>query len=89
MQFRPVVSPSPFTGSVTLVNCYICIFPLTGVGGNLVAVQASRISTSLHKVCRPGNMPVNMVQGCPNCMEAFIGTCKFVLFFCLASLLIQ
>ncbi|XP_052285673.1 solute carrier family 41 member 1-like [Dreissena polymorpha] len=47
---------------------------INGVGGNLVAVQASRISTSLHKVCRPGNMPVNMVQGCPNCMEAFIGT---------------
>ncbi|KAH3819945.1 hypothetical protein DPMN_121689 [Dreissena polymorpha] len=32
MQFRPVVSPSPFIGSVTLVNYYICVFPLTGVG---------------------------------------------------------
>ncbi|XP_045164638.2 solute carrier family 41 member 1-like isoform X2 [Mercenaria mercenaria] len=46
---------------------------INGVGGNLVAVQASRISTSLHRVSRPGKLPSNAVQGCPNCPSAFFG----------------
>ncbi|KAL3852103.1 hypothetical protein ACJMK2_015789 [Sinanodonta woodiana] len=46
---------------------------INGVGGNLVAVQASRISTSLHKVSRPGNLPEGAENGCPNCPSAFFG----------------
>lgn len=32
---------------------------INGVGGNLVAVQASRLSTSLHRNGKPGELPVN------------------------------
>lgn len=32
---------------------------VNGVGGNLVAVQASRLSTSLHRIGKPGELPVN------------------------------
>lgn len=32
---------------------------INGVGGNLVAVQASRLSTSLHRVGKPGELPIN------------------------------
>lgn len=32
---------------------------INGVGGNLVAVQASRLSTSLHKNGKPGQIPAN------------------------------
>lgn len=32
---------------------------INGVGGNLVAVQASRLSTSLHKTGKPGSVPTN------------------------------
>ncbi|KAK3600640.1 hypothetical protein CHS0354_031552 [Potamilus streckersoni] len=46
---------------------------INGVGGNLVAVQASRISTSLHKVSRPGNIPEGAENGCPNCPSTFFG----------------
>ena len=37
-------------------------FDLLGVGGNLVAVQASRISTSLHQIGTPGKVPPNSPQ---------------------------
>lgn len=46
----------------------IAVFQLVinGVGGNLVAVQASRISTSLHKDCQTG------VKVAPNvCISPF------------------
>ena len=46
---------------------------MSGVGGNLVAVQASRLSTALHKVSVPGVSPVNAVQGCPNPCTTFFG----------------
>jgi len=32
---------------------------INGVGGNLVAVQASRLSTSLHQVGVPGDVPAD------------------------------
>jgi len=48
----------------------------TGVGGNLVAVQASRISTSLHQVSKPGLVPINAEKGCPTCPSAFFGSSK-------------
>ena len=46
---------------------------LTGVGGNLVAVQASRITTFLHMLSRPGRLPKSAVHGCPNPGGAFCG----------------
>ena len=57
--------------------CTFCVFILPGVGGNLVAIQSSRISTCLHKASRPGNMPSSAVDGCPNCPNAFIGKRKY------------
>lgn len=46
---------------------------INGVGGNLVAIQSSRISTSLHKASRPGKLPSFAIHGCPNCPSAFFG----------------
>lgn len=42
----------------------IAVFQLVinGVGGNLAAVQASRISTSLHKDCRFNNQEIPVVR---------------------------
>jgi len=37
---------------------------VNGVGGNLVAVQASRISTSLHRVSILGVLPAGIKYGC-------------------------
>ncbi|XP_056129476.1 solute carrier family 41 member 3-like [Lampris incognitus] len=39
---------------------------INGVGGNLVAIQASRISTYLHCWSVPGALPVGMGVNCPN-----------------------
>lgn len=36
----------------------------SGVGGNLVAVQASRIATALHKEVSPGVLPDSTNYGC-------------------------
>ena len=49
---------------------------INGVGGNLVAVQSSRLSTSLHRHCRPGVLPADRTGSCG-------GTCKnpFRVFF--------
>ncbi|KAK2168291.1 hypothetical protein LSH36_18g03047 [Paralvinella palmiformis] len=44
---------------------------INGVGGNLVAVQASRLSTALHQVSKPGTLPPGSVHGCPNLCSAF------------------
>jgi len=44
---------------------------MPGVGGNLVAVQASRLSTALHKVSTPGILPDNVVHGCPSPITTF------------------
>lgn len=46
---------------------------INGVGGNLVAVQASRLSTALHQVSVPGTLPKNAVQGCVNPLTMFCG----------------
>ena len=50
---------SPIINGVYLWCVFVCLFVYlpchgAGVGGNLVAVQASRISTSLHQVSSPG-----------------------------------
>lgn len=47
---------------------------INGVGGNLVAVQASRLSTSLHKVSKPGRLPPNIINGCENPFKTFCGS---------------
>ncbi|XP_066521016.1 solute carrier family 41 member 1-like [Hoplias malabaricus] len=39
---------------------------INGVGGNLVGIQASRISTYLHCVSSPGTLPYSMKEGCPH-----------------------
>lgn len=44
---------------------------INGVGGNLVAVQASRISTSLHQKGKPGEMPEE--SGFKGCLHTFFG----------------
>uniref|UniRef100_A0A671TPG8 Solute carrier family 41 member n=1 Tax=Sparus aurata TaxID=8175 RepID=A0A671TPG8_SPAAU len=47
-------------------------FPCVGVGGNLVAIQASRISTYLHFWTIPGVLPYKMRQHWPNpCVTFF------------------
>lgn len=50
----------------------VAVFQLVinGVGGNLVAVQASRISTELHSMSRPGHLPSHM-QVCISPCSAF------------------
>ncbi|OWF35301.1 Solute carrier family 41 member 2 [Mizuhopecten yessoensis] len=46
---------------------------INGVGGNLVAVHASRLTTALHLVCKPGRLPATITRGCPNPGSAFCG----------------
>lgn len=37
-----------------------------------MAIQASRLSTALHKTSKPGVLPENSVHGCPNpCWSLF------------------
>ena len=45
-----------------------------GVGGNLVAVQASRLSTALHRVSTPYKLPENFVHGCPSPLSTFFAS---------------
>ncbi len=50
---------------------------VSGVGGNLVAVQASRLSTALHQASQPGILPPDAPQGkCPNPCTTFFGKGK-------------
>lgn len=68
-----------FTGKHTLSGvsllCVISCSSLTlGVGGNLVAIQASRISTYLHLWSVPGVLPYKMRQCWPNPCISFFST---------------
>ncbi|KAM6979690.1 solute carrier family 41 member 1-like [Aplochiton taeniatus] len=47
---------------------------INGVGGNLVAIQASRISTYLHSWSNPGALPSRMAQHWPNPWVTFCST---------------
>lgn len=49
-------------------------FVLIGVGGNLVAIQASRISTFLHFWSMPGVLPYKMRQNWPNPCTTFFSS---------------
>lgn len=44
-----------------------------GIGGNLVAIQSSRISTHLHFHCAPGEVP-DETKGCYYPCRTFCGT---------------
>ncbi|XP_028909311.1 solute carrier family 41 member 3 isoform X4 [Ornithorhynchus anatinus] len=46
---------------------------INGAGGNLVAVQASRISTFLHFWSTPGVLPLGMKSHCPHPCSTFFG----------------
>ncbi|XP_034023507.1 solute carrier family 41 member 1-like [Thalassophryne amazonica] len=49
--------------------------PITaGVGGNLVAIQASRMSTYLHFWSVPGVLPCKMAVSCPGPAATFCST---------------
>lgn len=56
-------------------------FPIVGVGGNLVAVQASRLSTALHRQGTPGEFTDISQDGasgqCPNPYLVFCSNRKF------------
>ncbi|KAJ8006996.1 hypothetical protein DPEC_G00112990 [Dallia pectoralis] len=46
---------------------------INGIGGNLVAIQSSRISTHLHLHCAPGEVPEE-AKGCYHPCRTFCGT---------------
>ncbi|CAG0921553.1 unnamed protein product [Notodromas monacha] len=46
---------------------------INGVGGNLVAVQSSRLSTHLHKNAVPGELPPENAQVCVSPLTLFLG----------------
>jgi solute carrier family 41 len=49
---------------------------INGVGGNLVAVQASRLSTALHRDATPGVLAVDDDKICISPAKAFCGSRK-------------
>lgn len=51
---------------------------LSGVGGNLVAVQASRISTYLHINGVPMGDPNPNSRKCPTPCASFFGSCRLM-----------
>lgn len=62
-----------------------CIFYRLGVGGNLVAVHASRLSTSLHQHGKPGQYKDNAhyyaAKICPNPYKVFFSN-RMLIFTC-------
>ncbi|XP_071804398.1 solute carrier family 41 member 1-like [Asterias amurensis] len=57
-------------------NAGVAVFSpvINGVGGNLVAVQASRISTHLHRLGKPGTLPPGRKGLCLNPIKVFLGS---------------
>ncbi|XP_038068541.1 solute carrier family 41 member 1-like [Patiria miniata] len=57
-------------------NAGVAVFSpvINGVGGNLVAVQASRISTQLHRLGQPGVLPEGRLGVCLNPFKVFFGS---------------
>lgn len=47
---------------------------INGIGGNLVAIQASRLTTALHKASTPGTIPTDSVHGCPQPCSSIFGS---------------
>lgn len=61
-----------------MAACCEASHPLTflffsGIGGNLVSIQSSRISTNLHLSYSPGDVPEDR-KGCYNPCRTFIGS---------------
>lgn len=58
---------------LVLSNFYhgIHFYVYSGVGGNLVAIQASRMSTYLHYWSVPGALPFKMNGNCPGPCATF------------------
>lgn len=52
--FQPVINGKAFDEAFEGNCCYAVV---SGVGGNLAAVQASRLSTFFHKTATPGELP--------------------------------
>lgn len=59
-------------------DCILLTGCLSGVGGNLVAVQASRISTYLHINGVPMGDPNPTSRKCPTPCTTFFGSCKLM-----------
>lgn len=55
-------------------NSAMIPYIVTGVGGNLVAIQASRMSTYLHSWSAPGALPSKMSGNCPRPCVTFCST---------------
>lgn len=65
-----IYSLNPFAAyKQTLLSCI-------GIGGNLVAIQSSRISTYLHFHCAPGEVP-DEAKGCYYPCRTFCGTGQY------------
>uniref|UniRef100_A0A669CUI0 Solute carrier family 41 member n=2 Tax=Oreochromis TaxID=8139 RepID=A0A669CUI0_ORENI len=75
--WQPVIVAISFSYFVYIIfdsarSSSCLLFPCIGVGGNLVAIQASRISTYLHFWSIPGVLPYKMRQHWPNpCITFF------------------
>lgn len=54
----------------------------TGIGGNLVAIQASRISTYLHLHSIPGELPEE-AKGCCYPCRTYYGTGMYTITVCI------
>lgn len=65
-------------------NGAMILWIVTGVGGNLVAIQASRMSTYLHCWSAPGTLPSKMNGNCPRPCATFCSTGQKKLLFCFA-----
>lgn len=63
-------------------NGAMILWIVTGVGGNLVAIQASRMSTYLHCWSAPGTLPSKMNGNCPRPCATFCSTGQKKLLFC-------
>lgn len=51
---------------------------INGVGGNLVSVQASRISTRLHRDCAKGQLPQGLVTSWGSPFDVYLKRGTFV-----------
>lgn len=61
------------SGKKKVENVPVGLFCISGIGGNLVAIQASRISTYLHLHSIPGELPEE-AKGCYYPCRTYYGT---------------
>lgn len=71
----PLVVLAAENGFQMGLKCCLIVLSLSaGVGGNLVAVQASRISTYLHMSGMPGESPETAPRKCPSPCSTFFSS---------------